>query len=122
MLKERLLSFKYAFQGIVVLFKTQPNAIIHLILAAFAVGLGIFFRISLLEWVVLVLAITVVLALEAVNTAIELLTDLVSPNFHPLAGKAKDVAAAAVLVGAMGALVIGICLFMPKILTFLNLI
>lgn len=120
MLKERLRSFKYAFRGIFILFKTQPNAIIHLVLATLAICLGFFFRISSLEWILLCLTMAMVLVAEAVNTAIEFLTDLVSPDFHPLAGKTKDVAAAAVLLAAISALVIGLLLFLPKVLTFIN--
>jgi diacylglycerol kinase len=66
-----------------------------------------------MEWVALVICIVLVLALEAVNTALEYLTDLVSPEYHPLAGKAKDVAAAAVLIAAIGAVWVGILIFMP---------
>jgi len=69
-----------------------------------------------MEWIVVVLCVAVVLSLEAMNTAIEHLTDLVSPGFHPLAGKTKDVAAAAVLLAAMGAVVVGLLIFLPKIL------
>ena len=76
---------------------------------------GWYFQITRQEWLALVLAMTLVLALEAVNTAIEYLTDLVSPEYHPLAGKAKDVAAAAVLIAAIGAVVVGAIVFLPRI-------
>lgn len=114
-MKKRLHSFRYAFQGLADLFRSQPNAQIHAAAAVVAVCLGIFFQISRLEWAVIVLCIALVISLEALNTAIEHLTDLVSPNYHPLAGKAKDVAAAAVLIAAMGAAIAGGLIFLPKI-------
>ena len=117
-LRKRANSFRFAFQGLADLLRTQPNARIHLAIAVVAVGAGFFFRISQAEWLAVVISITLVFALEAVNTALEYLTDLVSPEFHPLAGKAKDAAAAAVLIGAFGALVTGIVVFLPKILRF----
>ena len=83
--------------------------------AALAVLAGLFFDISALEWVAVSLCIALVLALEALNTALEYLTDLVSPEHHPLAGKAKDAAAAAVLIGAAGAAITGFIIFLPKI-------
>ena len=118
-MKKRLHSFRYAFQGLADLFRSQPNARIHAAAAAAAVCLGFFFQISQLEWAAVALCIALVLSLEALNTAIEHLTDLVSPDYHPLAGKAKDVAAAAVLIAAMGAAVAGALIFLPKIVALL---
>jgi diacylglycerol kinase (ATP) len=116
--KRRLLSFKYAFQGLAYLFRTQPNARIHLVTLMAVVGGGWFFSLSPSEWLAILLAATLVLSLEAVNTAIEALTDLTSPGHHPLAGTAKDVAAGAVLIAAIGAAVIGAIVFLPKISLF----
>ena len=113
--KKRVASFQYAFQGLKDLFKSQANARIHLVVSLLVVTAGIAFQISRMEWMVLVFCIALVLSLEAVNTAIEYLTDLVSPTINPLAGKAKDVAAAAVLWAAIGAVVIGGLVFLPKI-------
>lgn len=118
-MKKRLHSFRYAFQGLGDLFRSQPNARIHATAATAAVCLGFFCQISRLEWAVVTLCIALVLSLEALNTAIEHLTDLVSPDYHPLAGKAKDVAAAAVLLAAMGAAVAGALIFLPKIAALL---
>lgn len=115
-LQKRLASFRYAFNGIRVLFASQPNARIHLIAALLAVLAGWYFGISYLEWLILIGWITLVICLEAVNTALEFLTDLVSPQFQPLAGKVKDVAAAAVLLAAIGAVVSGVLIFLPKLL------
>ena len=96
-LRRRIASFHFALQGVADLLRSQPNARIH-IAAAAAVAAGFYFRIASWEWVAVIFCIVLVIALEAVNTALEYLTDLASPDFHPLAGKAKDVAAAAVLV------------------------
>lgn len=117
MLSKRLASFKYAFKGIANLFQTQANAQIHLIAATFAIALGIYLKLSFEEWAILSITIFAVLAAEAFNTAIEYLTDLVSPDFHPLAGKTKDVAAAGVLLTAIGAIFVAIFIFLPKIIS-----
>jgi diacylglycerol kinase len=111
--RKRLQSFRYAFAGVADLFRSQPNARIHFTVAVAVVLAGIYCHVSRMEWVALVICIVLVLALEAVNTALEYLTDLVSPEYHPLAGKAKDVAAAAVLIAAIGAVWVGILIFMP---------
>ena len=121
MLKKRLDSFKFAFAGIRDLFKTEPNAIIHLIAAILAVALGFFFSISTTEWCFVIVSITSVFSAEAFNTAIEHLTNLVSPNYNELAGKTKDAAAAAVLFTAIGSAIVGLIIFLPKILNFTGL-
>ena len=117
MLRKRLKSFKYAFNGLGDLIKTQPNAKIHCFLAIVAIGLGLFLKLSFVEWSILILTIAIVLTAEAFNTALEYLTDLVSPDHRPLAGKVKDVAAAGVLLTAIAALLVGLCLFLPKLLS-----
>lgn len=117
-LRKRANSFRHAFRGLYDLFRSQPNARIHLLAAALVVGAGFFLHISRSEWLILIGWMAVVIALEAVNTALEYLTDLVSPGHHPLAGKAKDAAAAAVLVAAIGAAVSGLVIFLPKIAAF----
>jgi diacylglycerol kinase len=112
---KRAISFRYALQGLADLLRSQPNARIHLGAAAAVIFAGFYFGISRMEWMVVVICIAIVFAMEAVNTALEYLTDLVSPDFHPLAGKAKDVAAAAVFLVALGAFVVGLIIFLPKI-------
>jgi diacylglycerol kinase len=106
-------SFGFAFKGLKTLVVTQPHARIHLVAIGVVALAGYFTRLSAVEWAVLVVCMALVLALEAVNTALELLTDLVSPEYHPLAGKAKDVAAAAVLIAAIGAIVVALLIFGP---------
>jgi diacylglycerol kinase len=94
---------------------SQPNARIHAVATMAAVLLGLTLRISIAEWCWIVLAIVGVWTAEALNTALELLTDIASPGVHPLAGKAKDVAAGAVLIAAVGSAVIGMLVFGPHL-------
>ena len=115
MLQERFNSFKYAFKGIFDLFRSQPNAKIHLLAAVVVIAAGFYFSLSKTEWGIVLLTIFLVLAAEAFNTAIEYLTDLVSPEYHVLGGKTKDVAAAGVLLVAMGAVMVAVVIFLPKI-------
>jgi diacylglycerol kinase len=115
MLRKRIESFGYAFKGIATLFTSQPNARIHALVLSLVVLAGFFFKIDRTEWLTIVLIAALVLSAEAMNTAIEFVVDLVSPDYHLLAGKAKDVAAAAVLLAAFGAVIIGLMIFLPKI-------
>lgn len=114
-LRKRINSFRYALQGLSELFRSQPNARIHLFVTVAVVALGFYCHLSRLEWVAICICISLVLTAEALNTALEYLTDLMSPDYHPLAGKAKDVAAAAVLLAAIGAVVVGLILFLPRL-------
>ncbi len=119
-LSARRRSFGHAFRGLKVLLQTQQNARIHAVATVLVVAAGAMFRISPAEWALIVLAILCVWVAEAINTAIEFLVDLVSPEPHPLAGKAKDVAAGAVLVAAIGSAVIGGFVFGPYIASMLE--
>ena len=117
--KKRIQSFYYAFKGLADVVRSQANMRMHLFAAAIALLSAWFFNISPGEWLALILVIGLVLSAEAMNTALEYLTDLVSPTQHPLAGKAKDAAAAAVLLSALTAVVIGGIIFLPRIVRFL---
>jgi len=108
---QRAKSFTYAGRGLYVFIKTTHNAWIHLVIFAIAVVLGIYVHITVVEWMMLVLAAGFVLAAEAFNTAIEIDIDLTSPTYHPYARDTKDVAAGAVLIAAHTALIIGIFIF-----------
>ena len=119
-LDSRLRSFGHAFRGLKVLLQTQPNARIHAVATVLVVAAGVLLRISPVEWALIVLAIAGVWTAEALNTAIEFLVDLASPDPHPLAGKAKDVAAGAVLIAAIGSAVIGGFVFGPYVLRLLE--
>jgi diacylglycerol kinase len=114
-LKKRLNSFGYAFKGIGTAFWYEPNMKLHVLGAAEAIFLGWFFHIKASEWCWIVLAIGLVWMAEIFNTALEKLTDLVSPDYNELAGKAKDLAAGAVLTAAFTALGIGILVFWPYV-------
>lgn len=117
-LQNRINSFKYAFKGIADLFKTQIHARIHAFFTVLVIGGGIFFNISKTEWLICILSIAIVLAAEAINTALEYVVDLVSPEYNELAGKAKDVAAGAVLILAIAATIIGFMIFWNPFLEF----
>jgi diacylglycerol kinase (ATP) len=112
----RLESFRCAFRGVWSLLASQPNARIHLLASVCACGLGFLLGISRLEWCAIAVAIAMVWTAEALNTAFELLCDVASPGFHPLIRRAKDVAAAAVLLSAVGAAAIGLIVFVPHLL------
>ncbi len=116
MLRKRIASFGYAFRGIADLFSSEVNAWIHAVAAVVAIGLGWYLQISTIEWCLVALSIAAVLGAEAFNTSLEALTDLASPERHELARKAKDTAAGAVLLIAMGAASVGLLIFLPKIL------
>jgi diacylglycerol kinase (ATP) len=94
---------------------TQHNAWIHALATVVAVGLGVAFDLSRMEWLALVFAMVLVWSAEALNTAFELLCDVASPQFHPLVERAKDVAAAAVLICALGAVVVAAFVFFPHL-------
>jgi len=113
--KERLRSFQYAFRGIGILIQSQHNAWIHAFATMAVIIAGMLWGISKEEWIGIVLAIVVVWAAEALNTAFEYLADAVNPSFHPLVKNAKDVAAGAVLLAAIGAVVIGVIIFGPHL-------
>ena len=114
-MKKRILSFKYAFKGIWVVASSEVNFQIHLLAASAAVFLGFYLRNSAAEWLAVLLCFGLVMAAEALNSAIEKLVDLVSPGFNPAAGKIKDVAAGAVLITAIIAAIIGWIVFIPKL-------
>ena len=109
-------SFRYAIRGVVMMLALQANARIHVLATVVVVALGIGLRIERWEWCAVVGAIGLVWTAEGLNTAIEALTDLVSPGEHPLAGRAKDIAAGAVLCAAMAAVVIGAVVFGPRLI------
>jgi diacylglycerol kinase len=104
-------SFRYAWNGLAMAFKEQLNIKIHLIIAVLVIVAGFYFNVTITEWCILIFAIALVISLELINTAIENLVDLVTLERKPLAGKIKDIAAAAVLVSAIASAVVGIIIF-----------
>ena len=106
----------YCLEGISYTFKNERNFRIEIILGIIAVILSFLLKISILEWVVIVLLINLVLVLELLNTAFESIVDLYTQEYNKIAKAAKDVAAAAVLTASIFSLVIGILIFVPKIM------
>ena len=111
-------SFYFAFKGIADLFSGRhPNAMVHLMAVVSVCIAGYFFKISAFEWLVIMLCFVAVISMEAMNSAIEYVVDLASPDYHPLAEKAKDMAAGAVLLAAIGSVIIALIIFLPKIIS-----
>lgn len=106
-------SFRYAGRGVWRSLREQRNLRIHASLALFVTGLAWLLNLTRLDWILVIFAMALVLSLELVNTGIESLVDLASPGYHPLAGAAKDAAAGAVLVAALGTAVLGGIIFTP---------
>lgn len=119
-INKRASSFKYAFNGIGYMFRTQINSLIHLLATLVIITLGFIVHLNLSDWCLIIFAIGLVFIAEMLNTAIEFLTDLVSPDHHEKAGKAKDIAAGAVLIAAIASASIGFMVFIPKILAIIN--
>ncbi|TBH21845.1 diacylglycerol kinase family protein [Thermus thermamylovorans] len=117
-LKGVLRSFAYAWEGVGYAWRVQRNFRLQVYLGLLALGLALWLGVSPLP---VLLLIALVLSLELLNTALEALTDLVSPVYHPLAKRAKDTAAAAVLVASLSALLVGLYLFLPPLLARLGL-
>lgn len=115
-MKKFLRGFVYSFQGLVYSFKTQLNFKVHCLATILVIGLGLYKDLNLNEWLWITLAIAIVIILELINTAIEILVDIVSPQQNVKAGIIKDITAAAVLIGALMALVIGLVIFVPKLI------
>lgn len=113
--KKLVNSFKYAAEGIINSFKTERNMKIHILIMICIVVLGFFLNISKKEWIICILLFTLVIAGELFNTAIETVVDIIMPDKNEKAKLAKDVAAGGVLVLAMGAAIIGLLIFVPKI-------
>jgi diacylglycerol kinase len=110
-----LKGFGYAFAGIRDTYKTELNFRVHFFAMLFAILLGLFLSLSVFEWLWIFLAITLVMAMELINTALEALSDLASLEYNPFIKKAKDAAAAAVLVVSVFALLVGLSIFAPKL-------
>ena len=115
-IQSRLKSFKHAFGGWWYVIRTQQNAWIHALATILVVVTSIWLKIDMRGWVLLVLAITIVWTAEFLNTALEVVVDLASPDLHPLAKVGKDVGAASVLIAALSAAIIGLLIMGPPFL------
>lgn len=115
-----LKSFVYAWAGLVHAFRTQRNMKIHAAIAVLALVLCGLFRVSVAEWLAVIVCIGAVIALECLNTAVEAVIDLASPDIHPLAKIGKDCAAGAVLAMAIASLAVACVIFLPRIFALLS--
>lgn len=113
----RIRSFRCALRGIWVMISSQPNAWIHAAATLVVIFLGLYFHLTRAEWCWIILAMMSVWTAEALNTAFEFLADVAVPEFHPLAERAKDVAAGAVLLAAIGSVFIGVIVFWPHVVS-----
>jgi diacylglycerol kinase len=118
-LKSRLESFRFALNGLLLLLKNEHNSRIHILAAIIAIVMGIIMKLDHYEWSLLVIVIGAVFLTELLNSSIESLADLIDPEFNELIMRAKDYSAAAVLMSAIVAIVVGGLIFIPK---FLDLI
>lgn len=115
MLRRHTISFYHAFSGLLYALSTQPNFLVHMIFSCLTVIAGVLLTVSRIEWLVLVSTITFGLIIELVNTAIESAVDLITDQYHLNAKIAKDVAASAMLLYAIGAVIIASIIFIPKL-------
>jgi diacylglycerol kinase len=115
-LKSRLQSFRFALNGLRSLLKYEHNSRIHSIAAIAVIILGLLMKINPIEWSLLIIVIGMVFIAELLNSSLESFADSLKPEWNDLIGKAKDYSAAAVLVAAIISLVIGIIIFVPKLL------
>ena len=113
---KRLKSFTFAFNGLKILLREEHNSWIHIAITICVVIVGFLLQISLIEWIAIVLCMGLVFALELVNSAIENIADFVSPQKNEIIKKVKDLSAAAVLIAAICSAIVGIIIFLPKII------
>ena len=118
-LQKRIKSFGYAFQGIAKLVKKEHNAWIHCAITICVIPAGFIFNLSTTEWISIIIIIGAVFSAEAINSAIEAISDLVSPEYNESIKQTKDLAAGAVLIMAIVAVIIGLIIFIPKIIPYI---
>lgn len=118
--KKLINSFKYAIEGIISSFRTEQNMKIHVFIMIVVIILGIILKLSALEWIILTIVIALVISAELFNTTIETVVDMITKEKNEKAKLAKDVAAGAVLVLAIGSVVVGLIIFIPKILEIIK--
>jgi diacylglycerol kinase len=111
----RLASFRHAFAGWWYMLRTQRNAWIHATISTLVFLAGLWLGLNRMEWAIILLTIALVWMAEFVNTALEAVVDLASPDLHPLAKIGKDVGAAAVLIGSIAAMVVGLLILGPPL-------
>lgn len=109
----RVLSFKYAFAGLMAAIKEEPNLKTHLLIGAIVIAIATLVQISIRDWIAVIFLIGFVISLELTNTAIEAVVDAFTDKEHPGAKLAKDISAAAVLIAAITSAIIGVMIFLP---------
>ena len=119
-LKSRFGSFKFAFEGLLLLLKNEHNSRIHLLAAIAVIILGIIVKLNQIEWSIMVIVTGLVFLVELLNSSIETLADLINPEWNELIKRAKDYGAAAVLISAIIALIAGGLIFIPKLLALIH--
>ena len=119
-ISKRQKSFSYAFNGLKYLIKYEHNFRIHLFAAIFIIIIGFVFKLTLTEWSILLIIISIVFITEIINSSIECLADFISPEYSEFIKKVKDLSSSAVLVAALVSIIIGIIIFLPKIYTCFN--
>lgn len=115
-IKKFLLSFTYPIKGLRYAYRNEQNLAVDVGVALLVTIAGFIFKLNLVEWAILALTIGLVISCELINTAIEAVVDLVTEDYHPLAKVAKDTAAAAVFVFAIIAVIVGLIIFLPKVI------
>ena len=115
-LKKFFLSFKYPIKGLKYAYRNEQNLAVDVGIALLVVIAGFIFRVSVSEWAILLLTIGLVISCELVNTAIEAVVDLITEEYHPLAKVAKDTSAAAVFIFAIISVIVGLIIFLPKLI------
>lgn len=118
--KKFLNSFKYAFAGIASALKTEKNLKVHILIMILVIIFGIIFKINITEWCICIILFGLVISLELVNTAIEIVVDMITLEKNEKAKKAKDISASAVLISSISSAIIGLIIFIPKLLTLLK--
>ena len=113
--KKLINSFKYAIEGFISSFKTERNMKIHVLAMIAVIIVGFYLKLNWIEWCIITIAIALVVGAELFNTAIETIVDMICPEKNPKAKLAKDISAAAVLALAIGAVIVGLIIFVPKI-------
>lgn len=116
----RFKSTTHAWRGLSIFIRTTHNSWLHIFFGILAIYLGFVLHISSIEWVMIIFSIGLVIITEAMNTAFEIDIDLTSPTYHPYARDTKDVAAGAVLLSVLVAGIVGLIIFLPKILILIK--
>ena len=117
---KRLKSFIFAFNGLKILLREEHNSWIHIAITICVIIAGFLLQISLIEWIAVILCVALVFGLELINSAVENIADFVSPQKNKMIGKVKDLSAAAVLIAAICSAVVGLIIFLPKIIALLK--